>query len=556
MSREAMNYDVVIVGGGPSGLSTAIKLKQLNSELNVCLLEKGSEIGAHILSGNVFETRALDELLPNWKELKAPVKTKVSKEKFLFLGKSKSLSWPTWLLPSVQKNHNNYIISLANLCRWLAEQAEALGVEIFPGFPANEILYNDNGSVKGVATQDMGIDKEGNKKGNFEPGIELLGEVTVFAEGCRGHLGKQLIKNFDLDYGKDSQQYGIGFKEIWEIDEKNHEEGLVMHTVGWPLDNNTYGGSFVYHAENKQIFLGYVIGLDYKNPHLSPFDEFQRFKTHPAIKKIIEGGKRISYGARALIEGGIQSLPKMYMPGALLIGCDAGTLNMPKIKGAHTAMKSGMIAAETIVDYIKILNKHDTNLDDHEISNKYHAGLSFYEKNFKKSWAYKELYAARNVKPSFNWGLILGIIFTGIDQLLFRGKLPLTLKHKHADHETLKLANEMPIIEYPKPDGIITFDKTSSVYLTGTNHADNQPVHLKLKDSNLPINYTLEKFDEPAQRYCPAGVYEVQIENNINTFVINSQNCIHCKTCDIKEPSQNITWITPEGNGGPKYGNM
>ena len=534
-----MEYDVVIVGGGPSGLSTAIKLKQLNPNINVCILEKAAEIGAHILSGNVFETRALDELIPNWKDLNSPIKTKVKKEKFLFLSKSKSLSWPTWLLPKVQQNHKNYIISLANLCRWLAEQAEALGVEIFPGFPASEIIYNDDGSVKGVATQDMGIDKDGNKKDSFESGIELHAKVTVFAEGCRGHLGKELIKKFELDKDKDPQQYGIGFKEIWEVDDSKHEEGLVMHTAGWPLDNKTYGGSFIYHAENKQIFLGYVIGLDYQNPHLSPFDEFQRFKTHPSIKKMIEGGKRISYGARALIEGGLQSLPKMYMPGALLVGCDAGTLNMPKIKGSHTAMKSGIIAAETINEFIK------DNKD-----------LSSYEEKFKKSWVYEELHAARNVKPSFSWGLILGIIFTGIDQILFRGKLPFTLKHKHADHECLTPASEMRKIEYPKPDNKITFDKTSSVYLTGTNHADNQPVHLKLKDKDLPIKYTLEKFDEPAQRYCPAGVYEVQIENNIPKFVINAQNCIHCKTCDIKEPSQNITWVTPEGSGGPRYGNM
>jgi electron-transferring-flavoprotein dehydrogenase len=539
MSREVMEYDVVIVGGGPSGLATAIKLKQLQSDLNVCILEKGSEIGAHILSGNVFETRALDELIPNWKELNSPIKTKVTKEKFLFLSKKKSLSWPTWLLPKVQQNHKNYIISLANLCRWLAEQAEGLGVEIFPGFPASEVLYNEDGSVKGVVTQDMGLDKEGNKKDGFEPGMELNAKVTVFAEGCRGHLGKQIIKKLELDKGKNPQQYGIGFKEIWEINDDKHQEGLVMHTVGWPLDNNTYGGSFMYHAENKQVFLGYVVGLDYKNPYLSPFDEFQKFKTHPSIKTFLEAGKRISYGARALIEGGLQSLPKMYMPGALLVGCDAGTLNMPKIKGSHTAMKSGMIAAEAIVENFKE-NKN----------------LSIYEEKFKKSWVYEELHTARNVKPSFNWGLIFGIIFTGIDQILFRGKLPFTLKHKHSDHETLKPANEMPKIDYPKPDGVITFDKTSSVYLTGTNHADNQPVHLQLKDQNLPITYTLNKFDEPAQRYCPVGVYEVQIENEKPKFVINSQNCIHCKTCDIKEPSQNITWVTPEGGGGPKYGNM
>ena len=536
-----MEYDVVIVGAGPSGLSTAIKLKQLDSDLSICVLEKGVEVGSHILSGNVFETKALDELIPKWREEEAPIKTKVNKEKFLFLGKNRSLSWPTWLLPSVQKNHNNYIISLANLCRWLAKIAEKLGVEIFPGFPASEILYKENGSVKGVATSDMGLDKNGNKKDLYEQGMELHAKVTVFSEGCRGHLGKQLIKRYNLNKGKEPQQYGIGFKEIWEVNDEQHQEGLVMHTAGWPLDNKTYGGSFVYHAENKQIFIGYVIGLDYKNPYLSPFDEFQRFKNHKDIKKIIVGGKRVAFGARALIEGGIQSLPTMHAPGALLIGCDAGTLNMPKIKGTHTAMKSGMIAAETIFENIK--NKSD---------------LSIYEDKFKKSWAYKELYTARNVKPSFRWGLILGIIFTGLDQIIFRGKLPFTLKHKHSDYETLNTAKKEPKIEYPKPDGKVTFDKTSSVYLTGTNHREDQPVHLKLKDPRLPIGYTLEKFDEPAQRYCPVGVYEIQRDkDNLNPkFVINSQNCIHCKTCDIKEPSQNIIWVAPEGGGGPKYGNM
>ena len=541
IQREVMDYDVVIVGAGPAGLSTAIKLKQLNKDISVCVLEKGAEVGAHILSGNVFETRALDELIPDWKEKKAPVKTKVSKEKFLFLSQNSSFSWPTWLLPSVQKNHNNYIISLANLCRWLGEQAETLSIEIFPGFPASEILYHEDGSVKGVQTGDMGIDKDGNKKENFEPGIELHGKVTVFAEGCRGHLGKQLINKFNLDQGKSPQQYGIGFKEIWDVNSTQHNEGLVMHTVGWPLDNNTYGGSFCYHAENNQIFIGYVVGLDYQNPHLSPYDEFQRFKTHPTISKILKKGKRVAYGARALIEGGIQSLPKMHMPGALLIGCDAGTLNMPKIKGSHTAMKSGIIAAETINDFLR------ENKD-----------LSNYEIKFKKSWAYQELYTARNVKPSFNWGLILATIFTGIDQIFFRGHLPFTLKHPHADHEALLPANEMKKIDYHKYDGVLTFDKTTSVHLTGTNHDDNQPVHLQLKDPTLPVNFTLREFDEPAQRYCPAAVFEIQYEDDKSEpqFVINAQNCIHCKTCDIKEPSQNINWVTPEGGGGPNYANM
>ena len=540
IQRESMEYDVVIVGAGPAGLATSIKLKQLNSDLNVCILEKGSEVGAHILSGNVFETRALDELIPDWKEKNAPIKTKVKKEKFLFLGKKSSLSWPTWLLPSVQKNHHNYIISLANLCRWLATQAEDLGVEIFPGFAASKILYNDEDSVIGVQTGDMGLDKAGEIKDSFEPGLNILAKVTVFSEGCRGHLGKEVIKKYNLDKGKSPQQYGIGFKEIWEIPENQHNEGLVMHTAGWPLDNSTYGGSFCYHAENNQVFIGYVIGLDYQNPFLSPYDEFQRFKTHPAISKILKDGKRISYGARALIEGGFQSLPKMHMPGALIIGCDAGTLNMPKIKGSHTAMKSGMIAAEIINEYIA--------------ENK---PLSEYENKFQKSWVYKELYTARNVKPSFQWSLIPAIIFTGIDQIIFRGYLPFTLKHSHPDHESLIPAHKAKRIDYPKYDGKITFDKTSSVYLTGTNHEADQPVHLKLKDSDLPINYTLKEFDEPAQRYCPAGVYEIDRTNHEDPkFVINAQNCIHCKTCDIKEPSQNITWVTPEGAGGPNYSNM
>ena len=539
MEREQLEYDVVIVGAGPAGLSTAIKLKQLNEEISVCILEKGSEVGAHILSGNVFETKALDELIPNWKELDSPVTTKVNSEEFLFLTKEKSYKVPNFFLPKSLQNHNNYIISLSNFCKWLGEYAENLGVEIFPGFAASKILYNSNNEIIGVQTGDMGLDKDNNKKENFEPGINVIGKVTVLSEGCRGHLGKEVIKKFKLNENNLSpQQYGIGFKEVWEINEENHEIGKVLHSVGWPLENDTYGGSFCYHAENNQIYIGYVIGLDYKNPYLSPYDEFQQFKTHPEIKKLIKGGKRISYGARALIEGGLQSLPKMHMPGALIIGCNAGTLNMPKIKGSHTAMKSGIIAAETIIDHI------NSKVD-----------LSEYENRFKSSWVFKELHQARNVKPSFQWGLIPAMIFTGIDQKIFGGRLPFTLQHKHADHEALIPARSAKKINYPKYDGEITFDKPSSVYLSGTNHADNQPNHLLLTDKDLSTNFTIEEYDEPAQRYCPAGVYEVELDEDTQKKVlkINSQNCIHCKTCDIKEPSQNIEWVTPEGGGGPIY---
>jgi len=539
IQREEMTYDVVIVGAGPAGLSTAIKLKQLNNELSVCLLEKSAEVGAHILSGNVFETKALDELIPNWKELNAPINTKVKSEDFLFLTKEKSFKLPNFILPQSLQNHNNYIISLSNLCKWLGEFAENLGVEIFPGFAASKIIYNEEGEVAGVQTGDMGLDQNGNPKDNFEPGINIKGKVTVLSEGCRGHLGKEVIKKFNLEANnKSPQQYGIGFKEIWEINSENHQLGKIMHSVGWPLENDTYGGSFCYHAENNQLYLGYVIGLDYKNPYLSPYDEFQQFKTHPELRKILTGGKRISYGARALIEGGIQSLPQMHMPGALLIGCDAGTLNMPKIKGSHTAMKSGIIAAQVI----------DKHIYDGE-------NLSIYEKEFKNSWVYEELHQARNVKPSFKWGLIPAMIFTGIDQKIFAGKLPFTLQHDHADHESLELAKNSKKIEYPKYDNQFTFDKPSSVYLSGTNHAENQPCHLLLKDSELTTTYTLEEYDEPAQRYCPAGVYEVELnpETNKQYLKINSQNCIHCKTCDIKEPSQNIDWVAPEGGGGPMY---
>ncbi len=537
--REELSYDVVIVGAGPAGLSTAIKLKQLNTELSVCILEKSSEVGAHILSGNVFETKALDELIPNWKDLDSPIKTDVRSEDFLFYTNNKSIKIPNFLLPKALQNHGNYIISLSNLCKWLGEFAENLGVEIFPGFAASKLIYDESNQVIGVQTGDMGLDKENNPKDNFEPGINIKGKVTVLSEGCRGHLGKEALKKFNLDKNnKSPQQYGIGFKEVWEISSENHSLGKVSHSVGWPLSNDIYGGSFCYHAENNQIYLGYVIGLDYKNPYLSPYDEFQQFKTHPDVKKLLQGGKRISYGARALIEGGLQSLPQMHMPGALLIGCDAGTLNMPKIKGSHTAMKSGIIAAEVIENHIS------KNED-----------LSSYEDKFKNSWVHKELHQARNVKPSFQWGLIPAMIFTGIDQKLFGGKLPFTLQHKHADHETLIPAKDAKKITYPKYDGVLTFDKPSSVYLSGTNHADDQPCHLLLNDKDLSTTYTIEEYDEPAQRYCPAGVYEVEFDEELQKKVlkINSQNCIHCKTCDIKEPSQNIEWVTPEGGGGPIY---
>ena len=538
IQREELEYDVVIVGAGPAGLATAIKLKQINPETNVCILEKGSEVGAHIFSGNVFETRALNELIPNWKELNCPVQNQVNNEEFLFLTTASSIKFPNILLPKVLQNHGNYIISLSNLCKWLAEQAENLGVEIFPGFAAKNLLFDDNDNLIGVQTGDMGLDQNSQPKENFEPGINIKSKVTVLAEGCRGHLGKLAIKKYNLDEDRSPQQYGIGFKEIWEIDPIHHQLGKVMHTVGWPLPHDTYGGGFAYHAQNNQLYLGYVVGLDYKNPHLSPYDEFQQYKTHPAISKLLKGAKRISYGARALIEGGLQSLPKMSMPGGLLIGCDAGTLNMPKIKGSHTAMKSGMIAAEVI--------------DQHLTSN---GSLELYQEKFNQSWVYRELHKSRNVKPSFQWGLIPAMIFTALDQKIFQGKLPFTLKHKHSDHQTLLKASEASKIEYPKYDGVLTFDKPSSVYLSATNHAENQPCHLQLQDPDLPIHFTLNEFDEPAQRYCPAGVYEIEIDNQNQKkiFKINSQNCIHCKTCDIKEPSQNINWITPEGGGGPNY---
>ena len=546
IERESMEVDVAIVGAGPSGLSAAIRLMQLassaNREINVCIVEKGSEVGAHILSGAVIETRALDELIPNWKEKKTPLATQVTHEKMMFLSERSALKVPNVFLPPAMRNNNNYIVSLGNFCRWLAEQAEAMGVDIYPGFAAAEILYNENGSVKGIATGDMGVGQDGKPGPNYQPGMEIHAKYTFFAEGCRGHLGKQLKNKFNLEQNIQTQTYGIGIKELWEIDPKSHKKGTVTHTAGWPLDNSTYGGSFIYHADNNQLAIGFVVGLDYTNPYLSPYEEFQRFKTHPEIKPMLEGGRRISYGARALNEGGIQCLPKLYFPGGVLTGCDAGTLNMPKIKGTHTAMKSGMLAAEVSFKAIVEGRENDE--------------LPEYEGAFKSSWACEELKRARNVRPSFKWGLLWGTVYTGLDQILFRGKAPWTIKHHGADHTKLKKANDCIPIDYPKPDGKITFDKLTNVSFSGTNHEENQPNHLTLKDQNIPVNLNLADYGGPEARYCPAGVYEYVEENNQQRLQINSQNCVHCKTCDIKDPTQNIEWVTPEGGGGQNYPNM
>jgi electron-transferring-flavoprotein dehydrogenase len=542
MEREAMEFDVVIVGGGPAGLSAAIRLKQLNPETNVCLIDKGSEIGAHILSGATFDPRALNELIPDWQAKDAPLNTPVSEDRFMFLTESGSVTTPQFVLPSCFKNHGNYIISLGELCRWLGQQAESLGVEIYPGFAGADIIYGEQSQVLGVVTGDMGVGRDGQPTGAFQPGMELRGKYTLFAEGCRGHLGKRLEAKFDLRRNADPQVYGLGIKELWEVPAEQHQPGLVVHTAGWPLDAATYGGSFMYHYGENLVAVGFVVGLSYSNPYLSPFEEFQRYKTHPAIRKTLEGGRRISYGARALATGGLQALPELAFPGGALIGDDAGFLISSRIKGSHAAIKSGMLAAEAVTDALAAGRQGDE--------------LKAYGEKFRASWLFDELYRARNFKPLMAKGLYMGSLLFGIDQQLFRGKAPWTLGLT-ADHLKLKKASECTPIDYPKPDGKLTFDRLSSVFLSNTNHEEDQPCHLQLKDPSAPIDTNLALYDAPEQRYCPAGVYEiVRDEAGQARLQINAQNCVHCKTCDIKDPTQNIVWVTPQGGEGPIYQSM
>lgn len=544
--RESMEYDVVVVGAGPAGLAAAIRLKQLaaakGTDVNVCVVEKSAEVGGHILSGAVMDPIAITELFADWKEQGAPLNQPVTEDRFLFLSETGATKVPDWMLPACFKNHGNYVISLANVCRWLGTKAEELGVEIYPGFAAAEVLFNDDGSVKGIATGDMGIGKNGAQTDRFQRGMELHAKYTFFGEGCRGNLGKQLQARFKLNDGRDPQVYGIGLKEVWEVKPEKHVPGLVVHSAGWPLSSDTYGGSFLYHLENNQVAVGFVVGLGYSNPFLSPFEEFQRYKTHANIRTFLEGGKRLAYGARAIAAGGLQSLPKLTFPGGVLIGDNAGFLNASRIKGSHAAIKSGMLAAESAFDALAAGRTGDE--------------LTGYPAAFEKSWLHEELYKARNFKPWMSKGLYTGTLMVGIDQVVFGGKAPWTLHHDHADHETLKKKTEATPIQYPKPDGVISFDRLSSVFISNTNHEEDQPAHLTLKDANVPIATNLALYDAPEQRYCPAGVYEIVTENETPRLQINAQNCVHCKTCDIKDPTQNIVWVTPEGGGGPNYPNM